>query len=125
MSPPSQDGFQVMPAGPQKGVGLFATRKFSVGEAIYRMDYWSRPQMPMHATNHSCDPNAGFDADGVLVALREIEPGDEITYDYLAHPLPASPWNFKCGCEAEGCVGWIDSAAAREKDGVLPSRGDG
>lgn len=116
MSLSSPDGYEVLPAGPGKGLGLFATRKFVVGEAIYRLDYWSRAQMPMHMTNHSCDPNASFDGDGMLVAVREIEPGEEITFDYVAHPLPASPWNFKCGCGAERCVGWVDARAGQESD---------
>jgi len=109
MSLPSLEGFQVLQVNPQKGVGIFATRKFDAGEGIYRLDYWSRAQMPIHVTNHSCDPNASFDEAGVLVAVREIGPGEEITYDYVAHPLPASPWNFKCGCGAKGCVGWVDA----------------
>lgn len=112
MSPTSWDGFEARPAGPQKGAGLFATRKFGAGEPIYRLDYWSRPRMPMHLTNHSCDPNARFDEAGMLVASREIEPGDEITFDYRAHPLPASPWNFKCECGAVSCAGWVDVRAS-------------
>ena len=108
MSPSGLEGFQVLPVNPQKGVGIFATRKFDAGEGIYRLDYWSRAQMPIHVTNHSCDPNARFDETGMLVAVREIGPGEEITYDYVAHPLPASPWNFKCGCGAKRCVGWVD-----------------
>ncbi len=120
MSLSSPDGFQVLPAGPRKGAGLFATRRFRAGEAIYRLDYWSRAEMPMHMTNHSCDPNAAFDGGGVLVAVREIEAGEEITYDYVAHPLPASPWNFECHCGAEGCVGWVDARAEQGMDKVLP-----
>jgi len=113
--PPSgSDGFQVLHVGPEKGVGLFATRRFAAGEAIYRMDYWSEERMPMHSTNHSCDPNAGFDEGGMLVARRDIAPGEEITYDYLAHPLPASPWNFKCVCGADSCVGWVDVQAGKQ-----------
>lgn len=108
MSLSNSEGFQALRIDSQKGVGIFATRKFDVGEGIYRMNYWSGAQMPIHMTNHSCDPNASFDEGGLLVAVREIEPGEEITYDYVAHPLPASPWNFKCGCGAERCVGWID-----------------
>ena len=109
MSQSSSEGFQILRVDARKGVGLFATRRFEAGEVIYPMDYWSQEQMPMHATNHSCDPNASFDAGGMLVAVREIEPGEEITFDYLAHPLPASPWNFKCLCGAERCVGWVDA----------------
>jgi hypothetical protein len=91
-----------------------------VGEAIYRLDYWSRAEMPIHATNHSCDPNATFGRDGMLAAVREIEAGEEITYDYVAHPLPASPWNFECLCGAAGCVGWVDARAGQEMDEVSP-----
>lgn len=104
----SSEGFEVRLIDDQKGFGLFATRKFSVGESIYRMDYWSQPQMPMHMTNHSCDPNASFDEGGMLVAVRQIETGEEITFDYVANPLPASPWNFECRCGAKDCVRWID-----------------
>ena len=107
MSLSDLNGFQVLQAERLEGVGLFATRKFSAGESIYRFDYWSHEQMPIHVTNHSCDPNASFNNQGMLVALREIKAGEEITYDYLAHPLPASPWNFECRCGAAGCVGWV------------------
>jgi len=43
-----------------KGAGLFATRPFERGEGIYAFDYWSKEVMPMHLTNHSCDPNGSF-----------------------------------------------------------------
>ncbi len=66
--------------------------------------------MPIHATNHSCDPNAAFDAEGMLVALRDIAPNEEITFDYLKHPTPASPWNFACRCGSSNCVGWISAS---------------
>ena len=111
MLSPTSEGFEARHIDSQKGYGLFATREFSVGESIYQLDYWSREVMPMHMTNHSCDPNASFNEDGMLVAVRQIEPGEEITYDYLALPLPASPWNFKCQCGAKGCVGWLDVQA--------------
>ena len=90
-----------------KGAGLFATRPFERGEGIYAFDYWSKEVMPMHLTNHSCDPNASFNEEGILVALRDIAPGKEITFDYLRHPIPASPWNFECHCQSENCIGWI------------------
>ncbi len=95
--------FYTRPVSHAKGVGLFAARKFEPGETLYALDYWSEPEMPMHATNHSCEPNAAFNSDSVLVALRVILPDEEITYDYLTIPLPASPWNFECECGAEKC----------------------
>ena len=111
-------GFEVIADVGRKGAGLFATRRFERGDAIYQFDYWSAPEMPMHSTNHSCDPNASFDEDGMLRAVRAIAAHDEITYHYLLHPVPASPWNFECGCESADCVGWID--ATRDAEPVLP-----
>ncbi|MFN0085565.1 MAG: SET domain-containing protein-lysine N-methyltransferase [Blastocatellia bacterium] len=100
------EGFEVREeAG--KGNGLLTRRRVVKGETVYLLDYWSAEQMPMHMTNHSCDPNGRFDEAGALIALRDIEIGEEITYDYLRHPLPASPWNFECQCKSEGCIGWI------------------
>ena len=65
--------------------------------------------MPMHSTNQYCDPNAAFDQDGMLRALRVIAPHEEITYDYLLYPIPAAPWNFECDCGARDCKGRIDA----------------
>ena len=114
MSLANSENFQVLQVDRRKGVGLFARRKFTAGESLYPFDYWSQEQTPMHVTNHSCDPNASFDEGGMLVAVRDIEPGEEITFDYRAHPIPASPWNFQCCCEAKGCVGWIDVRKGQE-----------
>ncbi|HEX9003948.1 MAG TPA: SET domain-containing protein [Blastocatellia bacterium] len=94
----------------QKGIGLFAAKGYLQGEEIYQMDYWSKPLMPMHATNHSCDPNSTFDAGGMLTAVRDIAKDEEITYDYLLHPIPASPWNFECQCRSIDCIGWVIAA---------------
>ena len=86
------DDFHIVDGQDGKGRGLFASRRFAKGEAIYPFDYWSEEEMPMHATNHSCDPNGSFNDAGMLVALRQIDQGEEITFHYLRHPIPASPW---------------------------------
>jgi len=99
--------FHVVACDIEKGLGLFTDRAFKSGDIIYPFDYWSQDLMPIHLTNHSCDPNAAFDEAGMLVALRDIDRGEEITYDYLMHPIPAAPWNFKCQCRSAKCVGWI------------------
>lgn len=117
---PSTEDFRVLRLDERKGAGLFASRKFSPGERIYRFDYWSAEEMPIHFTNHSCDPNAKFNDEGWLVAVREIEPDEELTFDYVAHPIPASPWNFKCACGAAQCVGWIDVNAGTRAENESP-----
>jgi len=56
--------------------------------------------------NHSCDPNAGLDGQIVLVALRDIRAGEEITFDYATSD--ASPYDeFECGCGSRICRGHI------------------
>lgn len=61
--------------------------------------------------NHSCEPNVVVEA-GVtkagngwaqLQALRDLEPGEELFYDYA---LPAE-LKERCSCGAKRCRGWI------------------
>jgi hypothetical protein len=99
------EGFEVR-EDPSKGRGLFAARDFKRGDKLFRFDY-----MPIHMTNHSCDPSGSFDSEGMLVALRDIHAGEEITFHYLDHPVPASPWNFKCCCGSPNCLGWITASS--------------
>lgn len=37
---------------------------------------------PSYFFNHSCDPNCWYDTDDKLVAMRRIEPGEHVVYDY-------------------------------------------
>jgi hypothetical protein len=112
-------GFEVVAGEGRKGSGLFARRRFERGDPLYEFDYWSRRLMPIHSTNHSCDPNAGFDPEGMLRALRTIAEGEEITYDYLLYPIAASPWNFECECGSSDCKGWIDARRDLEDIGSI------
>lgn len=100
------DDYYVVENMSSKGNGLFAAREILRGQAIFPFDYWSLERMPMHLTNHSCNPNATFE-DGMLIAARDIPAHQEITYNYLAHPVPASPWDFECHCHADNCAGWV------------------
>lgn len=54
--------------------------------------------------NHSCEPTAYIDlARQAVVALREIQPGDEITFNYLTTERRiVAP--FDCHCGSERCV---------------------
>lgn len=57
--------------------------------------------------NHSCDGNAWYEGDDLLVAMRDIQAGEEIYYDYALtenHPDFAFP---KCLCGKEKCRGRI------------------
>jgi SET domain-containing protein len=58
-------------------------------------------------TNHSCDPSAGLGEDFRLRAIRDIAPGEEITWDYetwMWHEV----WTIKCRCGSPKCRGRIN-----------------
>lgn len=56
--------------------------------------------------NHSCDPNAGFNGQIVVVAMRDIQVGEEICIDYAM--CDGSPYDeFDCACGAAGCRGRV------------------
>ncbi len=55
--------------------------------------------------NHSCSPNAGikFTKAGILlVAITDIETGEEITWDYSTTMFDNS-WKMKCDCRKPEC----------------------
>lgn len=56
--------------------------------------------------NHSCSPNAGIKGQIFLVAMRDIKPDDEATFDYAmclhrVDGLP--PYRLECLCGADNC----------------------
>jgi len=62
--------------------------------------------------NHCCDPNCETVMENRRVfieAVRDIEPGDELVYDYMIRHEPDDPPNieeiFACHCGAADCRG--------------------
>jgi len=62
--------------------------------------------------NHSCDPNCESDVvDGrvYIIALRDIEPGEELTYDYALEieedSTPEEDAAYACRCGSPQCRG--------------------
>ena len=55
--------------------------------------------------NHSCDPNAGLKGQIILVAMRDIESGEEITFDYVISCSQKGDKRvlFNCECGVENC----------------------
>jgi hypothetical protein len=53
--------------------------------------------------NHSCEPNAALRKNSELFALRDIHPGEEITYDYSLTCSPTDDWSMKCNCGSKHC----------------------
>jgi SET domain-containing protein len=56
--------------------------------------------------NHSCNPNAGFAGTIHLVSMCEIEPGEEVTFDY-AMCMSNEFGNMECSCDSAECRGFI------------------
>lgn len=50
--------------------------------------------------NHSCEPNLGFSSLDDMIAIRDIETGEEIAYDYQCMDTEATFYKItdcKCG----------------------------
>ena len=61
---------------------------------------------PPDYVNHCCDPNSGLAGQITLVAMRDIKPGEEITYDYAMSD--GSPYDeFSCSCGSPHCRGHV------------------
>ena len=55
--------------------------------------------------NHSCEPNCGVEGKLKIVAMRDIEPGEEITFDYAMSE--SSDYKIACNCGKSACRGII------------------
>lgn len=123
-------------AGPSKiaGNGLFTSKKINKGEVAFVMkgpkiyfhprnkeealqlpnivgldkDFYIDPVYPYVFINHKCEPNLATDEDGVsFTAIRDIEEGEELTFDYSISEH--SDWEMMCGCGSEKCRSIIKS----------------
>jgi len=56
--------------------------------------------------NHSCEPNVGFAGNIVLVAMRDVSPGEELTTDYAL--FDDYDGRMECRCGAPTCRGTVD-----------------
>jgi uncharacterized protein len=55
--------------------------------------------------NHSCDPNVGFAGNVVLTAMRDVQPGEELTTDYAL--FDDYDGSMRCQCRSAQCRGVI------------------
>ena len=69
-------------------------------------DSMSEYEPVMLFLNHSCAPNVGFGGNVVLVAMRDIRAGEELTTDYAL--FDDYEGQLSCGCGAAGCRRVID-----------------
>jgi hypothetical protein len=118
-----------------KGVGVFATRPIPAGttvagfggSVIERAEFdsleeaWRThalqiddrlymvsvpPFAPADHVNHSCEPNCGIIGTSLLVALRDIDPDEEICFDYAMTDTDDYD-EFVCACGTVSCRGLV------------------
>lgn len=111
------------------GRGLFATEAINSGETVLifegkavrsvdlpkdtdlgdlfptGVDSYLIVHEPELLINHSCNPNTGFVNDTTLVAIRDIKPGEQLTFDYST--VGTDGWEMDCLCGEPGCRGRI------------------
>jgi uncharacterized protein len=57
---------------------------------------------PERYMNHSCDPNTVWIDTDTMIARRDIQVGEEVTYDYATTEV-SIPYQFECQCGSVNC----------------------
>jgi hypothetical protein len=109
------------------GKGIFAASNFSKGDVIFAItgqplnfhqtlnlgdnecyclqvgrNSYIIPDSPFHLSNHSCMPNCGINNRMHLIALCEIQRGEELLWDYSTSMLERH-WVMTCKCGYKNC----------------------
>jgi len=74
-------------------------RALQIDEDLYLV---SSVEGPGDWFNHSCTPNAGLRGQVILAAMTDIEPGEEVRYDYAMSDGSAYD-EFECDCGTMLC----------------------
>lgn len=64
--------------------------------------------------NHSCEPNVGFNSSVTMVAIRDIEAGEELVMNYAFMETDFEA--FECNCGAPSCRKTIDNNTWKDVD---------
>jgi hypothetical protein len=88
---------------PPEQVDVFRRYAISLGGDVYIL--WDENPDEWAPQNHSCTPNAAFQGLN-LVAVRDIEAGEELTLDYTTFATPEMA-SFECSCRSPNCRGFI------------------
>lgn len=76
-----------------------------IEENLYQVPY-GQTEDPGDYVNHSCEPNLGLSSSISLVALGDIQPDEEVCFDYAM--TDSTPYDeFACGCGSQKCRGMI------------------
>jgi hypothetical protein len=101
----TRDEFDLLPAGQQARSIQITDELFLAGAP--------EPE-PADFINHSCDPNGVMSGSTIVVAMRDIEVGEALTYDYATSD--GSDYDeFECVCGSVFCRGKVTG-----QDWMLP-----
>ncbi|MEM6279524.1 MAG: SET domain-containing protein-lysine N-methyltransferase [Verrucomicrobiota bacterium] len=92
----------------------FATHPVSVYPGFYLGSTELERLDEAEMFNHSCEPNAGVRGQILVVARRQIEPGEEITFDYDTTEIDSIP--FECSCGSTCCRGTINGSGWKDPE---------
>jgi len=109
------------------GKGLFAARKILPGTVVCKIsgeqmdfngtvalkeneshalqidhDRYILCEPPFLFSNHSCNPNCGINPKMEMIALKEIQAGEELLWDYSTSMLERH-WTMRCSCGEKQC----------------------
>lgn len=79
-------------------------RSIQIDDDLYLLS--STDPEPGDMVNHSCEPNCGMRGPSAVAATRNIETGEELSFDYATcdgHPGPL----FACECGRSSCRGTV------------------
>ncbi len=84
------------------GTGLLATARIAAGELVVHFAATPKTVADLGPVNHSCEPTLAWTDERTLTALRDVEPGQELTLDY-ATVIDDPAWVLWCHCETYRC----------------------
>jgi hypothetical protein len=125
-----------------KGEGVFAAKLFCFGETVMtgviaktaeanhsHASQIGENEYVLHAgliskVNHSCEPNCGIRLNKTgahdFIAIKDIQPHEEITFDYAMRNYTIDHFPYTCRCGSRKCrgriTGWKDLSESRKKE---------
>jgi hypothetical protein len=76
---------------------------YQVDDEWYHGPSAGSPADPADYMNHSCNPNTWFIDDATMIARRNIQSGEEITYDYATSETAETYVLPHCNCGTPDC----------------------
>ena len=82
----------------------FTQRVLQIDEDLFILT--AEDPEPNDCFNHSCEPNLGFSGQIGLMAMRDVQAGEELCFDYAMSD--GGPYDeFECFCGSPGCRGKV------------------